>query len=224
MIIGNLCLFLAVVALPAFEAAHHHWIFPVLAILFAAQWGLTFILPSIDRSALRASVVSMLVFLLIIGIARHATIFACFDRCSFKLAAAAALAGCIFLGQAWTRDDGFWNPLRASLAASAAWLWALSLVLRGLNLAPWLSDLLFVILALLFWIGRDRAVFLISSIGMVVALVARSTGNEYAIIGLSVIGSVALPLWAAPRVEAWLAKRKSDPLLGQLRDKVARRP
>jgi len=211
VIIVNLVLFLAVVTLPAFQAAHHHWIFPVLAVLFAAQWGLTFIPSSIDRSALRASVVSMLVFLLIMGIARHATILACFDRCSFKLAAAAALAGCVFLGQAWTRDDGFWNPLRASLAATAAWLWALSLVLRGLNLAPWLSDLFFAILALLFWLGRDRAVFLITAIGIALALAVRATANEYAIIGLSVIWSVALPLWAAPRVEAWLAKRRGGP-------------
>ena len=75
-VIANLLVFLAVVTLPAFQAAHHHWIFPVLAVVFSAQWALTFV-PSpadrfIDRVSLRASVVSLLVFLLVIGIARHA--------------------------------------------------------------------------------------------------------------------------------------------------------
>jgi len=211
-VIANLLLFLAVVTLPAYQAAHHHWIFPVLAVLFAAEWALTFV-PSpadkvVDRPALRASVVSLLVFLLVIGIARHATILACFDRCSFKLAAAAALAGCVFLGQMWSRGAGFWDPLRSSLAASGAWLWALYLVLRGLNVAPWLVDLGFVILALMFWLGRDRAVCLISSVGILAALLVRATANEYAIIALSAVWSVALPLWAAPKVESWLAKRR----------------
>ncbi len=211
-VIANLLLFLAVVTLPAYQAAHHHWIFPVLAVLFAAEWALTFAMSGadklVDHNALRASVVSLLVFLLVIGIARHATILACFDRCSFKLAAAAALAGCVFLGQMWSRSSGFWGPLRASLAASGAWLWALYLVLRGLNAAPWLVDLGFVILALMFWLGRDRAVCLISSAGILAALAVRATANEYAIIALSVVWSVALPLWAAPRVEVWLAERR----------------
>ena len=184
----------------------------MLAVLFAAEWALTFAMSGadklVDHNALRASVVSLLVFLLVIGIARHATILACFDRCSFKLAAAAALAGCVFLGQMWSRSSGFWGPLRASLAASGAWLWALYLVLRGLNAAPWLVDLGFVILALMFWLGRDRAVCLISSAGILAALAVRATANEYAIIALSVVWSVALPLWAAPRVEVWLAERR----------------
>ncbi|MCM2304875.1 MAG: hypothetical protein NDJ72_09250, partial [Elusimicrobia bacterium] len=180
-VIANLLVFLAVVTLPAYQAAHHHWIFPVLAALFAAQWGLTFALPRsgrlVDREALRASVVSLLVFLLVIGIARHATILACFDRCSFKLAAAAALAGCVFLGQTWSGSGGFWNPLRASLAAAGAWLWALYLVLRALNAAPWLVDLGFAVFALMFWLGRERALFLIVSAGILAALAVRATAN-----------------------------------------------
>lgn len=211
-VIANLLLFLAVVTLPAYQAAHHHWIFPVLAALFAAEWALTFVpFRGLDRTALRGSVVSLLVFLLVIGIARHATILACFDRCSFKLAAAAAIAGGVFVGQMASRSGGFWGPLRSSLAASGAWLWALYLVLRGLNVAPWLVDLGFAIFALLFWLGRDRAAFLIVSAGILAALAVRATANEYAIIGLSVVWSVALPLWAAPKVEAYLAKRGGAP-------------
>lgn len=212
VLIVNLGFFLAVVTLPAFQAAHHHWIFPVLAALLSAQWALTFV-PSpadrlIDRAALRGAVVALLVFLLVIGIARHATILACFDRCSFKLAAAAALAGAAFLGQLAARDRGFWNPLRASLAAAGAWLWALYLVLRGLQLTPWLVDLVFLIIALLFWLGRDRAGFLIVSASILIALGVRATGNEYAIFGLGIVWSVVLPLWAAPKVESFIAKRK----------------
>ena len=211
VIIANLLVFLAVVSLPAFKAAHHHWIFPVLAAALAAQWVLTFI-PApgkerVDRRLLRGGVVSLLVFLLVMGIARHATILACFDRCAFKLGAAAAIAGVVFLGQAWAADAGFWDPLRARVAAAGAWLWALYLVLRWLNLAGWISDLLFVILALLLWLGRDRAVFLIAAAGIAGALAIRATANEYAIIGLGALWSVALPLWAAPRVAAYLAAR-----------------
>lgn len=210
-VIVNLLVFLGVVSLPSFQAAHHHWIFPVLAALLAGQWALTFVATPadrlLDRRALRASVVSMLVLLLIIGIVRHATILACFDRCSFKLSAAAAIAGLVFLGQLAAREEGFWDRSRASVAVAGAWLWALYLALRGLNLAPWMSDTVFVILALLCWLGRDRAAFLIASIGIASALAIRATANEYAIIGLSVVWSVALPLWAAPRLVALLEKR-----------------
>jgi hypothetical protein len=154
VVIANLLVFLAVVSLPAFKAAHHHWIFPVLAAVFAAEWALTFLLA--DGAAPRANIVSLLVFLLVMGIARHATILACFDRCAFKLAAAAAIAGLVFAGQVLARERGFWEPLRASLAAAGAWLWALYLVLKGLNLAPWIIDVLFVVIALLLWLGpRD---------------------------------------------------------------------
>ena len=211
VVIANLLVFLAVVSLPAFQAAHHHWIFPVLASLFAAQWALTFIpTPAgrlADRAALRGCVVSLLVFLLVMGIVRHATILACFDRCSFKLAAAAAIAGLAFAGQILARDEGFWTPLRSSLAAAGAWLWALYLILKGLNLAPWIIDLLFVIIALLLWLGRERPAFLIASIAVLTALLIRATSNEYAVIGLGVIWSVALPLWAAPRVALRLESR-----------------
>jgi hypothetical protein len=142
---ANLLLFLAVTTLSAFQAAHHHWIFPVFAVLLAAQWALTF---TVKSAPLRANVASMLVFLLVIGISRHATILACFERCSFKLAAAALIAGFVFLGQARAADEGFWGPLRAHVAAAGSLLWALALVLRGLDVTHWLSDILFAIIAL----------------------------------------------------------------------------
>lgn len=223
VLILNLLVFLGVVSLPAFQAAHHHWIFPVLAAVFSAEWGLTFLTARPERRALRAGAASLLVVLLVVGIARHATILACFERCSFKLAAAALIAGLVFLGHARTEDPGFWTPLRSTLAAIASLLWALYLVLRGLNMAPWLADLGFVILALLFWLGRERASFLIASIGILVALAVRATANEYAIIGLATVWSVAVPLAIAPRVERWLGKpAKRAPAPGGLLGGVLR--
>ncbi|MBI5247408.1 MAG: M28 family peptidase [Elusimicrobia bacterium] len=219
VVVANLLLFLAVVTLPAFQAAHHHWIFPIFAVLLASQWALTFVPVKfdrfLDRRLLRGSVVSTLVFLLVIGITRHATILACFDGCSFKLAAAALIAGLVFLIQALARDKGFWDPLRANVAAAGALLWALALVLRGLHLTHWLSGLLFAILAALFWLGRASAPFLIASLGVMAALAVQATANEYAIIALGTIVCVVLPLGAAARVDSWLAKRRTgkDPSL-----------
>jgi len=226
VIIANLALFLAVVTLPAFQASHHHWIFPIMAVFVAAQWALTFIAaqaaPLIDRRALRGAVVSLLVFLLVIGLARHATILACFERCSFKLAAAAAIAGCVFIGHILTADTGFWTPLRSTLAACGAFLWALSLVLRGLNAATWLTDLGFVVFALLFWLGRERAAFMIVSAAILAALAIRATNNEYLIIGLGVVWSVVLPLWAAPKIEKWLSNGAVRPAKRDASEPLAR--
>ena len=214
VVAANLGLFLAVVVHPRFQAAHHHWIFPVLAFGLAAQWALTF-LPLVparlaDRRAARAAVLSTLLFVLLIGVARHATILACFDRCAFKLAAAAAAAGLAFLLQAAVRDEGFWEPARAGLAAIAGLLWALYLTLRALNLTPWIIDGLFLVIALLLWLGRDRPSFLIASLGVVAALAARATANEYAIISLGVLLAAAA-LAAVPRVKARLAGRAGRP-------------
>lgn len=96
---ANLLLFIAVVSLPAFREAHHHWIFPVLAVLLSLEWCAAWLLPAkgpVDPAVVRASIVSTLLFLLVMGVVRHATILACFDRCSFKLAAAALIAAPVF--------------------------------------------------------------------------------------------------------------------------------
>ncbi len=214
VVAANIGLFLAVVVHPAFQAAHHHWIFPVLALGLAAQWALSF-LPLVparlaDRAAARSAVLSVLLFVLLIGVVRHATILACFDRCAFKLAAAAAAAGLAFLLQAAVRDGGFWRPARAGLAAIAGLLWALYLALRALNLTPWIIDGVFLILALLLWLGRDRPSFLIASIGVVAALGVRATANEYAIISLGVL-LAGLALAAVPAAEARLSRRAARP-------------
>src|SRR4051812_14322525 len=100
VILINLILFVLVTSLPSFQAAHHHWIFPVLSILLAGQWIFTWTLdaafPYLSPRTLRGGILFGLIFFISMGIIRHATILACFDQCGFKLAAAAAIASLIF--------------------------------------------------------------------------------------------------------------------------------
>ena len=139
VVILNLGTFILVASLPAFQSAHHHWIFPILAALLASQWAATFALggaaPRLDPAGARACLVSLLTFLLVMGIVRHATILACFDRCAFKLAAAAAIAAPVFWLHGLRADGGWWSPRRSNLAALGAAAWAVYLTMRGFSWA-----------------------------------------------------------------------------------------
>lgn len=144
----NLCAFILVTSLPAFQDLHHHWIFPVLAVIFAAQWALAGGLPrpslperALHPGAARSALLFLLGFLLLMGIVRHQSILACFGRCSFKLGGAAALAAAVFGGQARLKDAGFWGPDRARAAALGCAFWAVFLFLFGLGLPRWGLDL-----------------------------------------------------------------------------------
>lgn len=208
VVILNLILFLVVVTFPAFQAAHHHWIFPVLAVLVVVEWAATFALP---LAAARSSLLSLLLFLLVMGIVRHATILTCFDRCAFKLAAAAALAAPIFWLQGRLGGAGWWTPRRSNLAALGAGAWSLYLVTRGFQLSPWGVDMCFAALAAVCWLGRSRADFLLAALGIASAVIIRETGNEYTRIVLGVLWGVALPLAIVERVQAWLDLRPAVP-------------
>lgn len=214
VVASHIALFILVTSLPAFQAAHHHWIFPVLAAFFALQWGATFALKPveglIDARSARGTVLTALGFLIAMGIARHATILTCFDRCSLKLAAAALIAAPVFFFHRRTEDEGFWDPLRAGLAALGCLLWAAYLALRGLQLAPWSVNLAFAILGCVFWLGRTRPTLLIASLGVFAGLMIRATANEFAIIGLGTVFGVALPLLGARRVRAWLELKAEE--------------
>ena len=211
----NLALFVLITSLPAFGSAHHHWIFPILAALLAGQWLAAFALPDArrkpDPAIARSSILSALLFLLVMGIIRHATILTCFDRCAFKLAAAAAIAAPVFWMHGRVGGGRWWSPLRSNLAAIGAASWALYLSLRGLQLASWAIDMSFAVLALFFWLGRSRADLLLASIGIVTGIAIRETGNEYLRIGLGVVWSVAIPLAAVERVDVWLKARPRTP-------------
>lgn len=144
----NLCLFILVTSLQSFQDLHHHWIFPVLAVIFAAQWALAGGLPrpgllerALDPGAARSALLFLLGFLLLMGIVRHQTILACFGHCSFKLGGAAALAAAVFFGQARLKDAGFWGAGRAGAAALGCAFWAAFLFLFGSGLPRWGLDL-----------------------------------------------------------------------------------
>lgn len=211
----NLGLFVLVTSLPAFQSAHHHWIFPILAALLASQWTATFALggaaPKLDPAEARACLLSLLLFLLVMGIVRHATILTCFDRCAFKLAAAAAIASPVFWLHGRLGDGGWWSPLRSNLAALGAAAWALYLTMQGLQLGSWAIDMSFSVVALLCWLGRARADFLLLCLGIAAGILIRETAGEILRIGLGVVWGVAVPLAAAERVQAWLDARPLGP-------------
>lgn len=208
VIILNLLIFLAVTTMPAFQAAHHHWIFPLLAAVLAAQWAATFILKIPDA---RSPLLSVLLFLLCVGIARHATILTCFDRCAFKLAAAAAVAAPVFAVQGRLGGAGWWTPKRANLAAFGAAAWSLYLAAHGARIASWAMDMCFAALALLFWLGRHRADFLLVSVGIAAGILIREIAGETLRIALGVVWGVALPLAFVERVQARLDARPKGP-------------
>ncbi len=208
VVIANLLLFLALTTSPAFQAAHHHWIFPILAASVAAQWAATF---ALKTPSARSPLLSVLLFLLCIGIARHATILTCFDRCAFKLAAAAGLAAPVFLLQSRLGAAGWWTPLRANLVAFGAAAWAVYLTTRGYHLASWAIDMSFAALALVFWLGRHRADFLLLAVGIATGIFIREISSEVVRICLGVVWSVILPLASVERLQAWLDTRPKTP-------------
>lgn len=153
-VILNLVVFMLVASSQSFQELHHHWIFPVMGIIISAQWTLAggvFRLSRLDAAldlkAARSALLFLLGFLMLMGIVRHQTILACFGRCSFKLALAAALAAAVYAAQARLNDGPFWNPVRASTAALACALWAVFLALYGLGLSALRLDIVFALTA-----------------------------------------------------------------------------
>lgn len=201
----NLALFVFVTSLPAFRDLHHHWIFPVLGTLFSVQWALAGGLfraaaldEKTDAAALRATLLSLLAFLVLTGAARHQTILACFGRCSFKLGGAAALAAAVFARQARLRDPSFWGEQRALAAALGCGLWAAFLILYGLRLPRWVPDaaVLAGSAALLPQRGRPGVKAVLACVAPAL-LLGRFLG-EYPVIFLGVPLACA-GLWAAGR-------------------------
>lgn len=204
VVVLNLALFCALTTLPAFQSAHHHWIFPLLALLIALQWAATF---PLKAETARSPLLSLLAFLLTLGVVRHATILTCFDRCAFKLAAACLLAAPVFLAQARLGGAGWWTPRRCLLAGLGAGVWSLYLHATSLQLAFWAMDLSFVVLAALLWLGRGRAEFLLLAVGVVAGVLIRESASENLRIGAGVLWGVLIPLIAVEPLHQWLASR-----------------
>ncbi len=143
----------------------HAW-YAGLSLAFAALWAVA------PAGGPRAVLLNIWGGLLVLGVARHATILVCFDACSYAMAAACLIAAPVFRfsargGAAW------WTPARCRLAASACALWGLWLALSGLGLSPWLTDLLFSIVSLALWLGRARADWLLLSAGVLAVVLGR---------------------------------------------------
>ncbi|MEE8424738.1 MAG: M28 family peptidase, partial [Elusimicrobiota bacterium] len=153
------------------------------------------------------AVLSLLGFLLGMGIVRHATILACFGKCAVKLSGTAVIVAWAFLLHGSGERPGFWNPLRCRLVAAGAFFWGLYLALLGFRIAPWALDVLFFVFALLVWLGRRRGLFFIVALGILAASAARATGSEWTIIIFNIAWIAALLLGGARRIESWIETR-----------------
>ncbi len=194
MVAAGLVVFILVTSAPVFQALHHHWIFPVLAAILTIEWALAGgwgrvrkPLRFVDPAAARVAILSILAFLILMGVVRHQTILACVDRCSFKLGGAALMAAVVFAIQARRREAHYWNFDRAQLAGLACALWAAHLVLFGLEVSPWKLDVLFGIAAVLLWLSPGRPALKVAALAIPVVLIIRRYCGEHLIIVLNLL-------------------------------------
>lgn len=198
VIIANLILFVMVTSSQAFQDLHHHWIFPILAGVFIVEWAASGGLSSwrsssrwYDPAVARDTVLSLLAFLLVMGIVRHWSILHCIGRCSLKLGGACFMAGAAFWAQA-RLGSRFWGPVRSKTAALACLLWAIWLYAFGLGRAPQTTlDIVFLVLAGLLLAGWKKPVLRLCGLGILVSLAIRRVGSENPIVFLAVPAAIA---------------------------------
>ncbi len=199
VIIANLALFIGLASLPAFQELHHHWIFPILAGLFIAQWlaaGPLRPLGWLEPAAARGTVLGLLGFLLVMGIVRHWTILHCIGRCSAKLGLAAAMAAPVFLAAADRGSPG-WGPVRCRTAGLACALWAAWLFAFRLGFKASSRDMVFLALAVVFLAaGRGHPPILLCGAALPAVLVLRATGQEAPVIILGIAAVAAVIILA----------------------------
>ena len=190
------------------EFLHRHWLLPSLAAGLAYQWLATLLWPrrapaagpgarplplwngrdrarvcSPDaRPAVRSAILSMMAFVTALGVVSYPGVFACREQCAAKFGAAALLVALVFGHQTRTREGIFWDASRARLAALGCGLWGCYLLLYHRHLTLWMLDIIFFILAMVLWLGRSQAVFLIASLGIVALAALRGAGGELAVV------------------------------------------
>lgn len=118
-------------------------------------------------------------------------------------------SGLTFLIYSRRKSPGFWNPVRAELAALACGLWGLYLVLFSKALTYWLLDILFAILALLFWLGRRRPAFFLAGPAIFAVIGIRHTRSDFIIAPLALLFCGWLLLYGAGWAERRAALRAS---------------
>lgn len=174
-----------------------HYVYPALSAAFAVLWLL------IKRKDQRGILLNTWAILLMLGVARHATILVCWDACASLMALSCALAVPVFFRQASEGDLYWWTPARCRAAGAAAALWAAWLGLGSAGLSPWLVDLIFSVAALLLWLGRSRAEFLLLSAAVLGAVLSRETFGTGARVVLACVWTV-LPFAGADPLQARL--------------------
>lgn len=122
------------------------------------------------------------------------------------------VAGVLFWIRALSPAGTVWVPWRSRLMALGCWLWGLYLILFSLHYTNWIIDILFVMLALCFWLARHRAEFLIASLGILWAIGARhwTGGGGAVILGAGVFPAAALlggGRWADKRLSSRVIKK-----------------
>ncbi|MBI5211173.1 MAG: hypothetical protein HY927_14470 [Elusimicrobia bacterium] len=204
VITGNLVVFILLTSWPAFQEIHHHWVFPILAAVFIVEWS---IIPVSKPSAwfdprfARPAILSILAFLLLMGIVRHWSILHCVGRCSLKLGGAAALSSVVFLAQTRQRDP-LWNPARSQTAALACLLWAAWLLPFGLRVSRGRLDVAFLAVAAFLLSGWRIMALRACGLAIPLLILVRHTGAELPVIlldlgivlaGISLINGISPP-------------------------------
>lgn len=196
---ANLALFIGVTSLPAFQSLHHHWIFPVLAVLLTVEWGIA---AGLKNPSAGTTVLSLLAFLILMGVVRHHSILTCIGNCSLKLGSGAGVAAAVFLIHSQRPDRGFWRKERAQAAALASLLWSLYLFLFGQGVPPERLELGVAGMAIiLIAVGRRAPQVWLVGAGALWAAAARRVGGEHLIIAADLAMAAAV-LWLAGRRDA----------------------
>jgi hypothetical protein len=219
----NAAVCLALSGFFAYRNIHLHWLIPSLACLLGLQWGLLASLPPGTNRApgpgmpgARSLVLSLLAVVNLLGVAAYGSILYCPEGCAFWTGCAALFSGLIYWAQARSRWASAWDPLRSRLAAMAGVLWGFYLLLFRQGLTYWLLDIIFAILALCLWLGRDRAVLFISAAGIFAVIGIRHTGNEYAVVLLNLLMLAGIFFggghWLQKRLERRAAEAAAAPV------------
>ena len=213
----NFAICLVLLFLFVYRDLHLHWLVAALTGLLCLQWGLLAAL-SLRKNQPRApqisgagsTVLSLLALVNLLCAAAYSSILYCPLGCALWTGYAALLSGIVYWAQSRFRGASAWDPLRSSLAAMGCALWGLYLLIFQLGYTFWLLDILFSILALCLWLGRGRAVFLVSAAAIFAVIGIRHAGNEYAVLLLNLL-MLALIFGGGGRwLEGRLARRAEE--------------
>lgn len=222
----NFAICLVLMFLFVYRDLHLHWLVAALTGLLCLQWGLLAGLslwkdrPQDPRiSGAKGTVLSLLALVNLLCAAAYNSILYCPLGCARWTGCAALLSGLVYWAQSRSRPASAWDPLRSGLAAMGCVLWGLYLLLFNQGYTFWLLDILFSILALCLWLGRGRAVFLISAVAIFAVIGIRHAGNEYAVLLLNLLMLALIFGGGGHWLEERLARRAAEAAAAPARKK-----